>query len=63
MVKLFQQQGWTLARVKGSHHIMKRSGDKIAVIPVHGNKDLHSGIQRELLHTLEESQLDARVGN
>lgn len=34
--------GWSLDRIKGSHHIMIRDG-KICPVPVHGARDIPSG--------------------
>jgi predicted RNA binding protein YcfA (HicA-like mRNA interferase family) len=47
LIKLFQQNGWRLDRVEGSHHILTK-GDRTLSIPVHGSKDLGKG----LLHAL-----------
>jgi len=46
-IKLLQQNGWSLDRVEGSHHILIK-GDKTICIPVHRSKDLGKG----LLHAL-----------
>ncbi len=42
LIKLLQQQGWTLDRIQGSHHILIR-GDETLSVPVHGNSDLKKG--------------------
>jgi len=47
LIKLLQQNGWRLDRVKGSHHILTK-GDRTLSVPVHGSKDLGKG----LLHAL-----------
>jgi len=39
---------WTLDRVRGSHHIMRKNNDSLSV-PVHKNEDLDKGIYQELL--------------
>jgi predicted RNA binding protein YcfA (HicA-like mRNA interferase family) len=33
--KLLEQHGWTLDRIKGSHHVFVRKGGPIVVLPVH----------------------------
>lgn len=38
LISLLQKNGWTLIRIKGSHHIMKK-GNQIEVIPVHDKED------------------------
>jgi len=48
LIKQLKQQGWTLDRINGSHHIMIK-GDKTLSVPVHGNKDLPKGTLNTLL--------------
>jgi predicted RNA binding protein YcfA (HicA-like mRNA interferase family) len=41
--------GWTLARINGSHHLMEKAGMPRSVpVPVHGNKDIGSGLLAEI---------------
>ncbi len=52
--------GWTLDRIKGSHHIMIKEGeDAILTIPVHGNRPLKIGLLRALMKQtgLQENDL------
>jgi predicted RNA binding protein YcfA (HicA-like mRNA interferase family) len=51
MRRLFEQQGWTLLRQKGSHVIMGK-GDLRETIPMH--KELKKGLERALLKRLGE---------
>ena len=45
MCSLLAAAGWNLKRVKGSHHIFGKSGErKIITVPVHGNKELKPGL-------------------
>ena len=46
-IKRLEQEGWVLARTKGSHHTMIK-GQRSVSVPVHGKKDLRKGI----LHTI-----------
>lgn len=47
---ILESHGWTLRRIQGSHHIYGKSGsDHRLSVPVHGNRDLKSGLQRHLL--------------
>jgi predicted RNA binding protein YcfA (HicA-like mRNA interferase family) len=36
--KLLESHGWTLVRVKGSHHQFTKPGERTLVITVHGGK-------------------------
>ena len=53
LVQLLQKNGWTLKRISGSHHVMKKDGKRLSV-PVHGSKDLSRGT---LLTILKEAGL------
>ncbi|MEM8955589.1 MAG: type II toxin-antitoxin system HicA family toxin [Verrucomicrobiota bacterium] len=50
MAELAEAKGWTLARIKGSHHIYLQEGRiERLVIPIHGNRSLKTGLQRALM--------------
>jgi predicted RNA binding protein YcfA (HicA-like mRNA interferase family) len=45
MCRLVEGKGWIMQRIKGSHHIYSKPGErKILSIPVHGNRDLKAGL-------------------
>lgn len=46
LVKKLQKDGWTVKRIKGSHHIMEKDGRSVSV-PVH-----NTDIQKGLLHAI-----------
>jgi predicted RNA binding protein YcfA (HicA-like mRNA interferase family) len=48
--KLLEKNGWTLARIHGSHHIYIKEGriERISV-PIHGNENLKIGLLKNLL--------------
>ena len=50
MCRILKQQGWTLVRVRGSHHAFEKLGNpNTVVVPVHGNKDLKRGTQHGIM--------------
>jgi len=53
MVKMYLQNGWTLDRIKGSHHIMEKDGLSSVSIPVHSSKNLPVGLYNKLLKVLK----------
>ena len=60
LARVVQRQGWTLARIHGSHHIFVMAGRRERiVIPIHGNRPLKIGLLRSLMKIaeLEESDL------
>jgi len=42
--KALENDGWYCKRIKGSHHIYGKEGQKPVPIPVHGKKDLGAGL-------------------
>lgn len=50
IIKVLEESGWYLDRVKGSHHIYKNDELKKTVpIPMHSNKDLGKGLFFKIL--------------
>ena len=57
LAKLAEQRGWVLTRINGSHHIYIKSGrQERVVIPIHGNTDLKTGLQRALMKIIPVQQ-------
>jgi len=58
--RLLTDQGWSLARIKGSHHIFFKEGvrDRI-VVPVHGIKPPKIGLLKSQMKVanIQESDL------
>lgn len=50
MCRALERQGWTLARIRGSHHIYSRPGARRPIsVPIHGNRPLKTGTQRSIM--------------
>ncbi len=47
-VKRLKSLEWELDRINGSHHIMIK-GNRTLSVPVHGNKDLPTGLLNRLM--------------
>lgn len=48
--RLLEQHGWQLKRIKGSHHIYGKPGERaIITVPVHGNQSLKPGLLNAVL--------------
>jgi predicted RNA binding protein YcfA (HicA-like mRNA interferase family) len=57
LARVIQRKGWTLARIKGSHHIFVMAGRRErVVIPIHGNQPLKIGLLRSLMKIAELSE-------
>jgi len=53
---VLKEHGWTLDRVKGSHHIFIKPGKRSIPVPVHGSKDLPRGLIKAILKQAELSR-------
>ena len=48
--KILERNGWTLARINGSHHIYIKVGSDLRIsVPVHKNDDFKIGLLNKLL--------------
>ncbi len=60
LVRALENHGWELARVRGSHHIMRHPVDRRTVpVPVH-NRDLKTGTLRGIMRRVGLSTEDLR---
>jgi len=60
LCRLLELKGWSLMRVRGSHHVFARSGSVVRIsVPVHGNASLKRGLQAHLMKLggIDESDL------
>lgn len=52
LCKILEDNGWELVRTAGAHHIYAKSGEEARiVVPVHGNKEIKTGLLRAILKT------------
>jgi len=49
VVKALEKDGFTLVRVKSSHHMMKNSEGRFTVVPAHSGKDVPPGTLRRII--------------
>ena len=49
LLKLLEQNGFSVVRINGSHHRMKHPDGRITTIPVHKNDDLPKGLLRKIV--------------
>lgn len=47
MLRLLKKNGWTVARINGSHHVLQK-GERTTVVPIHG-KDVPAGLLNQIL--------------
>jgi len=59
MCALLESRGWSRARVTGSHHVYIMKGSKLRItVPVHGNRDLKTGLQKAIMKMAEIREED-----
>ena len=51
--RLFRKHGWTVDRVRGSHHVFKSPTGQVFIVPVH-NKQVKYGYYRDAKTILGE---------
>ena len=52
LCKILEENGWMLARIRGSHHVYtKESEEARIIVPVHGNKEIKLGLLKAILKT------------
>ncbi|WP_455424814.1 type II toxin-antitoxin system HicA family toxin [Dryocola sp. LX212] len=49
LIKLLEENGWTLERVKGSHHTFKNPDNPNLVTVPHPSKEIKPGTLRQIL--------------
>jgi len=49
VIKALESAGFSVARINGSHHIMRHPDGRSVAVPVHGSKDLLKGTLRGIL--------------
>lgn len=54
MVRFLQRRGFTVVRIRGSHHVMA-SGTYHTTVPVHGSETLKIGTLRSILRDIQLS--------
>ncbi|CDI03072.1 conserved hypothetical protein [Candidatus Competibacter denitrificans Run_A_D11] len=46
-IKILQAAGWSMTRINGSHHMLKK-GSVTVPVPVHGHHDLGIGLLKKI---------------
>ncbi|MGE3333639.1 MAG: type II toxin-antitoxin system HicA family toxin [Rhodospirillaceae bacterium] len=47
-MKRLEAAGFAVIRINGSHHFMRHPDGRATVVPLHGNKPLKPGTQRQI---------------
>ena len=57
MVRFLESRGFSVVRIRGSHHVMAR-GEIRTTVPVHGSQTLKIGTLRGILRDIDLSSHD-----
>ena len=49
VISALGRAGFTVARIRGSHHILRHSDGRSTVVPVHAGETIGSGLMRKIL--------------
>lgn len=49
LIKALQKLGFSVARIKGSHHILIHEDGRRTVVPVHSGEDVGTGLLAQIL--------------
>ena len=55
LIKKLSGHGFTVIRIKGSHHFLRHDDGRCTVVPVHAGETLGTGL---LLQILKDTELD-----
>lgn len=56
LLKILKGLGFQVARVKGSHHILKHKDGRMTVVPIHSNEIIGPGLLTKILNDCEISK-------
>ncbi|MGI8644298.1 MAG: type II toxin-antitoxin system HicA family toxin [Thermomicrobiales bacterium] len=57
MARILERKGWRSISIRGSHHKYGKGPARV-VIPLHGNRSLSPGLQRDLMKEAGLSEAD-----
>lgn len=58
LIRLLENLGFVVVRVKGSHHRMKHPDGRVTTVPVHQNIDLPKGLLRKIIREDLDMDMD-----
>lgn len=56
LIKRLEKLGFVVVRINGSHHRMRHADGRVTSIPLHGNKDLPTGLLYKIIR--EDLKMD-----
>ncbi len=53
LISVLKKLGFTVIRIKGSHHYLQHQDGRATVVPVHSNEDIGIGLLLKILRDIE----------
>lgn len=53
LIRALQRAGFTVVRIKGSHHFMRHPDGRTTVVPVHAGETIGPGLLNQILNDIE----------
>lgn len=53
LISVLKKLGFTVIRIKGSHHYLQHQDSRATVVPVHSNEDIGIGLLLKILRDIE----------
>jgi len=60
LIRALQKAGFTVLRIRGSHHFMGHSDKRATVVPVHAGETIGPGLLNQILKDTELSREDIK---
>ncbi len=60
VVRALESAGFAVARVNGSHHVLRHPDGRVVVVPVHPGQDMAKGTLRSVLKLVDMTPDDLR---
>ncbi|MEM6647992.1 MAG: type II toxin-antitoxin system HicA family toxin [Bacteroidota bacterium] len=61
LIKALGKAGFSVVRVKGSHHFLRHTDGRTTVVPVHAGESLGPGLMSKILRDCEVTRDDLRL--
>jgi predicted RNA binding protein YcfA (HicA-like mRNA interferase family) len=58
LIAALKKAGFSVTRIKGSHHFLQHADGRVTVVPVHGNETIGTGLMSKILRDCELSRAD-----
>ena len=60
LISALSRFGFSVLRVRGSHHFLRHSDGRSTVVPVHGSETIGPGLLNKILRDCQLSAIDVR---